>query len=236
MGVSQFELDLVAQMPVLRRFALNLCHNSPEADDLVQETMLRALSSQDSFEAGTKLGAWLFTICRNYFNTQYRRIKRREQELSETIVDITPMDYPDPEAVVDATRTLRRLFDHLPPVDQRMAVLLCDERSYEELAEIEGVPDGTVKSRVSRFRERARTIVNRSDPLPSVKRKPNHAINRPKSWWDSLRRRNTAGKAAAATRAKNKAAMRVSVRVSLFDALEESRKVGKTLCGGNSSI
>ena len=70
---------MLAALPSLRAFALSLCHNPDRADDLVQDTILRAWANLDRFEAGTNLNAWLFTILRNGFYGQHRK-KRREVE------------------------------------------------------------------------------------------------------------------------------------------------------------
>jgi RNA polymerase sigma-70 factor (ECF subfamily) len=70
---------LLAAVPSLRAFAISLCGHVDRADDLVQDTLLRALSNIDRFERGTNLNAWLFTILRNLFHSEYRK-RRREVE------------------------------------------------------------------------------------------------------------------------------------------------------------
>ena len=64
--------SVLAAVPSLRAFAISLCGNVDRADDLVQETMLRALANIDSFQPGTNMSAWLFTILRNHFRSEYR--------------------------------------------------------------------------------------------------------------------------------------------------------------------
>ena len=71
--------DILAAVPSLRAFAISLCGNGDRADDLVQETLLRALANIDSFQPGSNLPAWLFTILRNLFRSDYRK-RRREVE------------------------------------------------------------------------------------------------------------------------------------------------------------
>src|ERR1700755_3037318 len=71
--------DILATVPSLRAFAISLCGNIDRADDLVQETLLRALAHIDSFQPGTNMPAWLFTILRNLFRSEYRK-RRREVE------------------------------------------------------------------------------------------------------------------------------------------------------------
>src|ERR687890_1126386 len=71
--------EILAAVPSLRAFAISLCGNVDRADDLVQETLLRALANIDSFQPGTNMSAWLFTILRNHFRSEYRK-RRREVE------------------------------------------------------------------------------------------------------------------------------------------------------------
>src|SRR5467141_4897166 len=71
--------DILASVPGLRAFAISLCGNVDHADDLVQETLLRAMANIDSFQPGTNMSAWLFTILRNLFRSEYRK-RRREVE------------------------------------------------------------------------------------------------------------------------------------------------------------
>ena len=75
---------MLEAVPSLRAFAISLCGNVDRADDLVQEALLRALANMDSFQSGTNMSAWLFTILRNEFRTEYRK-RRREVE------DVDPM-------------------------------------------------------------------------------------------------------------------------------------------------
>src|SRR5689334_25180976 len=72
--------QVLATVPSLRAFAISLCGNIDRADDLVQETLLRALAHIDSFEPGTNLPAWLFTILRNHFRSEYRKRKREVED------------------------------------------------------------------------------------------------------------------------------------------------------------
>lgn len=145
--------DLVAQMPNLRAFAHSLCGNPDEADDLVQETLMRAWANIHSFREGTNLRAWLFTILRNAFYSSRRR-RRNETEdqdgkAAERLVAIESQDrYMD---LQDFRHALVRL-----PEEQREALILIGASgfSYEEAAEICGCAIGTVKSRVSRARRR----------------------------------------------------------------------------------
>ena len=142
---------LVEALPRLRAFAISLAHDVTRADDLVQETILRAWNAADRFEPGTNLDAWLFTILRNQFLTGRRKAKREIEDADGNHAArlTTAPDQHDRLDFEDLRAALARL-----PDAQREAVLLVGASgfSYEEVAEIVGVPVGTVKSRVNRAR------------------------------------------------------------------------------------
>ena len=144
---------MLAALPSLRAFALSLTNAREVADDLVQDTLVRALAKIDQFEPGTNMGAWLFTILRNIFYSQCRRTKR---EIEDPDGSYAGRLWAPPEQharcdVQDMLRALGKL-----PADQREALLLivAEGLSYEEAARICGVAVGTIKSRVSRGRVR----------------------------------------------------------------------------------
>jgi len=139
--------------PNLRAFALSLVGDRDRADDLVQDTILRALQKWEQFEPGTKLQAWLFTLMRNLFYSEYRRRKREVEDgdgLFAAKLSILP-DQPGRVELTELRCALARLSD-----EQREAVLLigAEGLSYEEVAVICGVAVGTIKSRVNRARRR----------------------------------------------------------------------------------
>src|SRR3984893_2678153 len=88
---------VLAAVPKLRAFAISLCGNVDRADDLVQETLLRALANIGSFQPGTNMSAWLFTILRNHFHSEYRK-RRREVEDSDGSYAETLKSQPDQTA------------------------------------------------------------------------------------------------------------------------------------------
>jgi len=149
-----FADDLIALLPTLKRFALSLCRSPDVADDLVQVTVERAFAARDRFDPATRLQSWLFRILRNAWIDMVRRTSTRGVEL-----DIT--DAPD-AAPVDGTRAVesRLMLSAVQAAmaelseDQRMAMhLVCvEELSYAEAAEVLGIPQGTVMSRLSRAR------------------------------------------------------------------------------------
>ena len=144
---------VLAAVSSLRAFAISLCGNVDRADDLVQETLLRALANIDSFEPGSNMPAWLFTILRNLFRSEYRK-RRREVEDAEGTYAQTLKSQPEQSSRIEF-QEFRAALAKLPP-DQREALILVGASgfSYEEAAQICGCAVGTIKSRVNRARVR----------------------------------------------------------------------------------
>jgi RNA polymerase sigma-70 factor, ECF subfamily len=144
---------ILKAVPSLRAFAVSLSGNVDRADDLVQETLLRALANIDSFRPGTNLSAWLFTILRNQFRSEYRK-RRREVEDADGKYSERLKVQPEQISKVEFNE-LRHALSQLPD-DQREALVLVGASgfSYEEAAEICGCAVGTIKSRVNRARHR----------------------------------------------------------------------------------
>jgi RNA polymerase sigma-70 factor, ECF subfamily len=142
---------LLAAVPSLRAFAISLSGQVDRADDLVQDTLLRALSHIDRFERGTNLNAWLFTILRNLFHSEYRK-RRREVEDPDGSYAGRLKVQPEQGSRLDF-EDFRSALAKLP-ADQREALLLVGASgfSYEEAANICGCAVGTIKSRVNRAR------------------------------------------------------------------------------------
>lgn len=153
-GISnQFRDNLLAAVPALRAFGMSLTSRGDRADDLVQETMIKAWNHHQSFAEGTNMKAWLFTILRNEFYTQLRK-RRREVEDADGFYSSKVSVQGNQESqleLADVTLALAKL-----PDDQREAIVLVGASgfSYEEAAKICGCAVGTVKSRVSRARQR----------------------------------------------------------------------------------
>ena len=144
---------LLAAVPSLRAFAISLSGQVDRADDLVQDTLLRALANIDRFERGTNLNAWLFTILRNLFHSEYRK-RRREVEDPDGSYAARLTVHPEQGSRLDF-EDFRTALAKLPP-DQREALLLIGASgfSYEEAAQICECAVGTIKSRVNRARSR----------------------------------------------------------------------------------
>lgn len=148
-------LDLI---PALRAFARSLTRDAAEADDLLQETLLKALASIHQFQKGTNLRAWLFTIERNTFYTKYRK---RQREAPAPFDEMNgPRAQPEQYWSVKM-KALHTAVQKLPP-DQREALMLVGGAgmSYEEAAEICDCALGTIKSRVSRARCRVLELLD----------------------------------------------------------------------------
>jgi RNA polymerase sigma-70 factor (ECF subfamily) len=150
---------LLAEIPSLRAFALSLTGNSDRADDLVQDTLMKSWANASSFMEGTNMRAWLFTIMRNTFFSQYRKSRREVQDVDgEAAGRLVAL--PDQLAHLDFIDFKAQL-DRLPP-DQREALVLIGASgfSYEEAAEICGCAVGTIKSRVNRARRRLMELLS----------------------------------------------------------------------------
>ncbi len=145
--------QVLGTVPSLRAFAITLCGNIDRADDLVQETVLRALSHIDSYEPGTNMPAWLFTILRNLFRSEYRK-RRREVEDADGRYAETLKSHPEQTGRVEIEE-FRTALAKLPS-DQQEALILVGASgfSYEDAASICGCAVGTIKSRVNRARTR----------------------------------------------------------------------------------
>jgi RNA polymerase sigma-70 factor (ECF subfamily) len=156
---AMFEAEVLSQLDALFSFALKLSHARDEAEDLVSETVLRALERWEQYRLGTNARAWLFTILYHVFVSRRRRVTARELPLPEEIDGWSGNEVvgeADPEgrfydSFVDDEVT--RAIDALPE-EYRTAVVLSDVHGlrYAEIAEILGVPEGTVKSRLFRGR------------------------------------------------------------------------------------
>ncbi|MSU89047.1 RNA polymerase sigma factor [Rhodobacteraceae bacterium 2CG4] len=145
--------ELVEHLPAMRAFALSLTRNRAAADDLVQDSIVKAWQNIDKFQPGTNLRAWLFTILRNLFYSARRKSKREVQD-SDGAMMATLSEKPEHDgrlAMADFETAFAKL-----NVEQREALILVGASgfSYEEAAGMCGVAMGTIKSRVNRGRAR----------------------------------------------------------------------------------
>ena len=154
-----FRQNVEATIPALRRYARALTRNADIADDLVQDTLVRALRSEHLFHGGD-IRSWLYTILTNLNRNRLRSLARRP--VLSPIEDNDAPDLAGPEAGGrDIERALATLVE-----DQRNALLLVvlEGLSYREVAEVQGVPIGTVMSRLARARVQIKTYLDGERP------------------------------------------------------------------------
>ncbi|MBL4918899.1 sigma-70 family RNA polymerase sigma factor [Szabonella alba] len=143
--------ELVEMIPALRIYARNLMRGADEADDLVQETLMKALANVDSFQTGTNLRAWLFTIMRNSFLTRVTK-RARERVGSSDCVSGNVICFPRHDAQIAGNRLMAAI-GRLPQTYREALVLVfLMGESYQEVARITDCAIGTVKSRINRAR------------------------------------------------------------------------------------
>jgi RNA polymerase sigma factor (sigma-70 family) len=161
---AEFHRELTSVIRHLRGFARSLCGCRDRADDLAQETLLKAWAARDRYIAGTSFRAWTFTILRNHYFGQLRRerfIGHYDEAVAERIL-FTPGNQ---ESVIEATDVLRGLAT-LPDNQREVLILVAiGNVSYEEIAQICGIALGTVKSRISRARAMLAAVMD-SGVLP----------------------------------------------------------------------
>lgn len=154
-----FKDEMLAAAPSLRAFAMSLSGRRDRADDLVQETIAKAWANRGRYALGTNMRAWLFTILRNEFYSQARKSGREIGDPEGAFTDQLATHAPQ-HGNLDI-KDFQRALDQLPD-DQREAIVLVGASgfSYEEAADVAGCAVGTVKSRVSRARERLKELLD----------------------------------------------------------------------------
>jgi RNA polymerase sigma-70 factor (ECF subfamily) len=154
--------ELVDHLPALRAFALSLTRNGAVADDMVQDTVVKAWTNIEKFQEGTNMRAWLFTILRNTYYSSRRKVKRE-------VADVDGMhtgnmaEKPAHDGRLQMN-DFRKAFAQLPDEQRETLVLVgASGFSYEEAAETCGVAVGTIKSRVNRARKQLVELLQMSD-------------------------------------------------------------------------
>ena len=159
---ADFKAELAAVIPHLRAFGRSLSGNRDLADDLVQETLLKAWAARARFQAGTNMRAWTFIILRNHYLSQMRRSRFRGEwdDLTADRLLAAPAGQDKHIELADMQRALLQL-----PQPQREALILVGAGgfAYEEAAEICGVAVGTIKSRVARGRAALEQLMDGGD-------------------------------------------------------------------------
>ena len=159
---TAFKTELIELLPSLRAFARSLAHNPAQADDLVQDTLVKALANVDRFEQGTNLRAWLFTILRNHYYSQLRKSKR-EIEDADGKFAARLSSRPEQDGSVDL-EDFKVAFQQLAPDHREVLTLVgASGCSYEEAASICGCAVGTIKSRVNRARKKLSEMLGLDD-------------------------------------------------------------------------
>jgi len=158
--MNQVYAEIEEYIPQLRRYAMALSHNPVAADDLVQESVTRALTKSRLFKEGTNLRAWLFTIMHNVHISNARRYKHIGAPIDPDIAAATLSTQPSQEEPL-FLKALEKAMQIIPDT-QRIAVVMAgiEGMSYEEISEQLNVPVGTIKSRVSRGRDALRKALH----------------------------------------------------------------------------
>lgn len=152
MTTAEFGNLMVDHTQFLKRLAMNLTKDTEEANDLTQDTFLKAISNQDKYMPGTNIKGWLYTIMRNTFINKYRKAKSRN-----TFVDNTENNYflnqkeANKESKTDSVVNGNYLMEQIQSVDKNYVdtfMMHYEGYKYEEISEILNIPLGTVKSRI----------------------------------------------------------------------------------------
>jgi RNA polymerase sigma-70 factor (ECF subfamily) len=151
--------ELVTHLPALRAFALSLTRNPSTADDMVQDTVVKAWTNIDKYQDGTNMRAWLFTILRNTYYTSRRKLNREVADIDGAYAGTLSVK-PEHDGRLQLN-DFKRAFELLPD-EQREALILVGASgfSYEEAAEMTGVAIGTVKSRANRGRAKLTELLD----------------------------------------------------------------------------
>ena len=159
-SLFRFDREILELRPALQAFARRLLRQDTDVDDLVQETIVKALSARDRFQDGTNLKAWLFTIMRNSFNTRWRR-SRRETTPGSEVIEISAIT-PSTQAMdLWARETMERMLNDLTPAHREILILIpVLGLGYEDAAEICNCSVGTIKSRLNRARMALAALVD----------------------------------------------------------------------------
>jgi len=185
--MSELSCLVEREIPRLRRYARALTRAADRADDLVQDTLVRALAKGHLWQPGTDIRAWLFTIMHNQYVNTVRRQTRETATVDVEQVSSTLVANTDPTSswqLRELDRALARL-----PDEQREVVLLVglEGVAYDSAAQILGVPIGTVRSRLSRGRETLRGLMERQEePTPPSAAASKNTV--PTQAWGASRR------------------------------------------------
>lgn len=167
-----FQAMVRPHLDAIRRFARSFCGNDNDADDLAQDALLKAFRAFGSFDGRSSLTTWLFAVAKNHFLDNRRgklfRWRSREVPLGDT--DLSPL--PNAEHLLNERQRVEFLWSALRRIDEKFRTPLVlaeiDGISYEEIAQIEGLPIGTVRSRIARAKDHLRALVGQSPEVSAA--------------------------------------------------------------------
>ena len=165
-GHPDLRQELVKWIPNLRAFALSLTQSAQHSDDLVQDTLVKALSNLEKFQRGTNLRAWLFTILRNSF---YNDVRYKKYHQTAPLDDVDPVSLElraTQDKYIEFKDVLKGLGCLVPEQREAIVLIAAEGLSYEEAAAVCNCPVGTVKSRLSRARQRLEEFVSGEKAMP----------------------------------------------------------------------
>lgn len=149
---AEFNRELVKALPKLRQAALRLLRTPQGADDLVNDTVVRAMTHRHQFQPGTNMAGWLSVICRNHL---YSANRRKKLVVQGTDLQLEAAVQPENQLhTVMLKQTLDAVEKLSPDMREAVYVMAFEDSTYEEASAIIGIPAGTLKSRVSRARKR----------------------------------------------------------------------------------
>ncbi|EKV31523.1 ECF sigma factor [Caenispirillum salinarum AK4] len=155
--------QIEAQIPDLKRYARSLARSEADANDLVQDCVERALLKWHLYKPGTNLRSWLFTMMRNVFISQKRREAVSQRYMSQAVHDESTIARPSQMHSVYLKETVQAMEELSEQERSAVQMLGIDELSHQAAAELNSLPVGTMKSRLSRGRANLRTVLQMSD-------------------------------------------------------------------------
>jgi RNA polymerase sigma-70 factor (ECF subfamily) len=164
---NDFVDALTALIPVLRVFARSLCANAAWADDLVQETMIKAWSCRDQFQPESNMKAWMLTILRNHY---YSELRHRKFEIEDPDDEYAAgLSVPPEHEAISEVEALYGALRALPHEQREALLLVCaNGLSYKQTAEICSCAVGTIKSRIARARDRLMALLGIQEGIQHI--------------------------------------------------------------------
>ena len=196
-SLAGFEELAMPLFDSLYNFARWLVHDSSDAEDLVQETYLKALRGFGAFHRGTNFRAWIFQILRNTFLSSRSRLERRMTVAMDSEADflVLPATSPTPESLLierSGIDAIRCAIEQLPVIFREVILLRdVEDASYQEIAEILSIPLGTVMSRLARARKVVRESLRSTSGVPLPRDLSPHTATREKRYRSAPRERTT---------------------------------------------